>query len=358
MTSSVSVDLDTTIGLIFVGFLATGFLFGVTSAQSVWYFRHYPTDRPVLRSLVATIWVLDTVHLGLYLATMITYLVKKQAAYFGQEPLPWTSNVQLLCNACAIGLIHTFYASRIWTLSRDKRLLVVMATFISATWAFAVVLFFKTITTDSVAGYVVLVPFDIAMSAMTASTDVLLCSALVVLLSKSRTGTVGANRLINKLMLFTVNTGLLTSVYAILAVIMVLVSPMSSFFVMFYYIGARLYSVSLLATLNSRASLRIEAERMGHRSLPDIHVTTPQSSTPSELGSSYRPDEIMVSMECHTPSTFDDSVSTDASRIFCDGHRCYMLPPDVEFAFYPPPLDVEECRTVSDSIPTLNRATA
>ncbi|KAI0368640.1 hypothetical protein BV20DRAFT_1053832 [Pilatotrama ljubarskyi] len=344
MTNSgaVTLDLDTTIGLIFIGFLFTGFLFGVTTAQSGWYFRHYPTDRPILRILVATIWILDAVHLGLYLATMTIYLVKKEAASFGREPLPWTSNVQLLCNACAIGLIHSFYASRIWTLSREKLLLVVMAAFIMSTWVFAIVLFFKTIMTDAVAEYV---PFDIAMSAMTASTDVLLCGALVILLSRSRTGTVGANRLINKLMLFTVNTGLLTSVYAILAVVMVLVSPMTSFFVMFYYIGARLYSVSLLATLNSRASLRMEAERMGERSLPDIQITTPESSTPSGSGSSSRQHEFVVSMECHTPSTFDDGISVDGSRVYCDGHRCYMLPPDVELGTYHMPPGNGGCRT-------------
>ncbi|KAH9850315.1 hypothetical protein C2E23DRAFT_321627 [Lenzites betulinus] len=76
------------IGVIFVGFLATGCLFGVTTAQTVWYFRHYPNDRRILRLLVLTIWLLDAIHLGLYSATMYIYLVDKRGAYFGEQPLP------------------------------------------------------------------------------------------------------------------------------------------------------------------------------------------------------------------------------------------------------------------------------
>ncbi|KAI0661650.1 hypothetical protein C8Q70DRAFT_1051974 [Cubamyces menziesii] len=326
MADVASTSLDTTIGVIFVGFLFTGCLFGVTSAQSTWYFRHYPNDRHILKLLVRTIWVLDAVHLGLYGATMFTYLVQKQAANSGQNPLPWTSNVQLLCNAFAIAIIQSFYALRIWTLSKQRILLAVMITFIVATWAFSVVLFIKTLLTKTVAQFVLLTPFDIALSVMSASTDGLLCGALVVLLCRSRTGTTGANRLINKLMLYTVHTSLLTSIYAILSVIMVLVSPMSSWFVMFYYIGARLYSVSVLATLNAREGLRVQAEKMGQLSLPEIQITSPSVPKQSSAARSRTPDGIVVSMSSNTTSTLDKSVSTSASRLHCDGDRCYMMP--------------------------------
>ncbi|KAI0635848.1 hypothetical protein C8Q77DRAFT_1099950 [Trametes polyzona] len=350
MATTGSNALDMTIGVIFVGFLATGCLFGVTTAQTVWYFRHYPNDRRVLRLLVVTIWLLDAVHLGLYLVTMFIYLVYKKGAYFGQEPLPWTSNAQLLCNAFAIALIQSFYASRIWTLSRRKLLLVVMSLFIAATWVCSVVLFLKSILTDTVADYVSLVPFDIALSAMSASTDVLLCSALVILLASARTGTVGANRLINKLMLYTVHTGLLTSVNATLSLIFVITLPRSSIFVMFYYIGARLYSVSLLGTLNARARLRMQAQNMGQFSLPDIQITEPGSPKRSLSESLSRPHQVDLSVQCDTPSTFG-SISTDATRVFCDGHRCYVLPPDVEFGIWQAHLDFDDNRIGTRTAP-------
>lgn len=340
--------LDLTIGVIFIGFLATGFLFGVTTSQTVWYFKHYSNDRRVLRYLVAIIWLLDALHLALYLVTMFIYLVQKKGAFFGQQPLPWTSNAQLVCNAFAIGLIQSFYASRIWTLSKKKSLLVVMAIFVTVTFVCAVLLFFKTVLTRTVAGYVALVPFDIALSAMCASTDVLLCSSLVTLLARSRPGTVGANRLINKLMLYTVHTGLVTSVNATLALILAVVMPTSSIFVMFYYIGARFYSVSLLGTLNARASLRWQAQNMGQFPLPDIQITAPV--TPKRTLSDSMPHfhELSLGLQCDTPSTYESISSGETrvyeTRVYCDGHRCYALPPDMELG-----LDKRQSMDISES---------
>ena len=40
-----------------------------------------------------------------------------------------------------------------------------------------------------------------------------------------------------------------------------------------------MYTVSLLAMLNARIDLRIQAERMGERPLPEIEVTVPQRLT-------------------------------------------------------------------------------
>ncbi|KAI0649208.1 hypothetical protein C8Q79DRAFT_924527 [Trametes meyenii] len=339
----------------------------VTTAQSGWYFRHYPKDRPILRLLVATIWILDAVHLGLYIATMFTYLVYKKAAYFGREPLPWTSNIfddSGLLTPVVVGIRYLFdpvydpndspgdFTHRAFGLAEGPShghggylRSPIQSIFVAATWgshtyeltsnahiqvfsigkyfpslppgpdrSFAVaVLFVKSILTDTVAQYVFLAPFDLALSAMSASTDVLLCSALFILLFKSRTGTAGANRLINKLMLYTIHTGVLTSIFAILSMIMVLVLPRTSLFVMFYYIGARLYSVSLLATLNGREGLRVEAEKMGQLSLPNIKITSPGlSKVIAASGPLSPPHEIVVTrVHCTTPSTTNESVSSD-----------------------------------------------
>ncbi|RDX57423.1 hypothetical protein OH76DRAFT_1550682 [Lentinus brumalis] len=332
--------LDLTVGTILVGLAVTGCLLGVTTAQTAWYFANYPHDRRLLKTLVVAVWILDATHLGLYGATMYIYLVDKRSQNFGAEPLPWTANVQLLCNACAIALIQSFYASRIWTLSKRKLLLGVMGTFIAVTWVFSVVLFIKTILTQSVAEYVILVPYDIGMSALAASTDVLLCGALVILLLTSRTGTQGADRLINKLMLYTVNTGVLTSVFGILALMMVALMPYSSLFVLFYYIGCRLYSVSLLSTLNARLGLRIEAERMGARSLPEIEITRVPTHKPSMQAPTPRRPDIVVSVH-HLNATATSSSSTTADdsptvatpqAVFCDDSRCYGVS-DMEFSF-------------------------
>ncbi|KAM5530405.1 hypothetical protein V8D89_015916 [Ganoderma adspersum] len=306
MADTAGADIDLTLGLIFMGFIATGCLFGVTTAQFGWYFVHYRQDRQVVKVLVLIVWLLDALHLGLYFTTMYIYLVEKKGLTFGQQPLPWSSNAQLLVNACVICIIQSFYASRIWQLSRRRLLLAIMFVLISTAWCNIPILriLYASVMTNTVAEYVLLAPYDIAMSVMSASTDTFLSGALIILLWTFRKDTQGADRLINKLLFFAVNTGLLTGSVTHAIPLLVLTEPSTNLFVLFYYIGTRLYTVSLLAMLNARIDLRIQAERMGERTLPEIEVTAPQrltnkkSSQAIGLRKADVPDAV-VTMPCH-----------------------------------------------------------
>lgn len=268
---------------------------------------------------------------------MYIYLVQKKGTYFSEQPLPWSSNAQLLVNACVICIIQSFYASRIWQLSRRRLLLAIMVLLILTTWFFAIVLFVKTVRTTAVVEYVLLAPYDIAMSVMSASTDTLLSGALIILLWTFRKDTQGAGRLINKLLVFAVNTGLLTGVSAVMAVIMVLTKPYTTLFVLFYYIGTRLYTISLLAMLNARIDLRIQAEHMGERSLPEIEVTVPQRITNKKslqataLRRTGMPDVAVTMPDVTRTVTTAGGESSSAAftptppHVHCESCRCYVV---------------------------------
>ncbi|KAI0368658.1 hypothetical protein BV20DRAFT_452243 [Pilatotrama ljubarskyi] len=314
--TTLAADMDVTIGVILVGLAVTASLFGVSTAQAGWYFKHYRHDRTFLRVLVGLVWSLDICHLILYSITMWLYLAERELAAFGETALPWTSNVQILCNACVVFVIQTFYAFRIMTLSRSLRLTAALAAFVLADFGLAVTLFVKSLMTDTVSEYIQLEAFDIALSTLTAATDVLLSGTLVTLLARSRTGSSIANRLINRLLFYTINTGLLTSLCAVLSLIMVLVSPTTSIYVMFYYIGAHLYSVSLLATLNARAGLRADAEDSGYTTalsrlrvlLHRLPSRGQESKHPRMWGRANTPlsPGIVVAIHRDTTITFDD----------------------------------------------------
>jgi len=87
---------------------------------------------------------------------------------------------------------------------------------------------------------------------MAAVLDLLLAVTLCYLLHKSRTGFKTTDTTITRVMLFTVNTGLMTSICATVTVITFLEFPKALIYVAFYFLGGRLYTNSLLATLNSR----------------------------------------------------------------------------------------------------------
>ncbi|KAI9057290.1 hypothetical protein FKP32DRAFT_1373293 [Trametes sanguinea] len=369
MVGSQGSDLDSTIGVILVGLAVTASLFGASTAQAVWYCKHYSHDRTFVKLLVAVVWTFAATHLLLYGATMWFYLVQQKLVAFGQTALPWTSNLQILCNAFIVFIIQSFYVFRVMALSKSVALTGVLAIFLLADLGLATTLFIKSLMTETVADYVKLQAFDIALSTVTATTDVLLSATLVALLVRSRTGSPRSNRLINKLLFYTINTGLMTSICAVLSLIMVLISPATSIYVMFYYIGAHLYSVSLLATLNARAALRAQAQNLENtdaltqfadllqRIAPRPRARDRQAShAPSTRGRTITPPlSIVVSIQRDTTVTFDEDL--DTGRKPGVGLRSQRSPRDGKFLDLDRAVERMNVQRASDSWVDVTRLT-
>jgi len=79
--------------------------------------------------------------------------------------------------------------------------------------------------------------------------DATIASALCIVLAKSRTGFRRTDSLVNILLVYTINTGLLTGIVAVLCFILYAV-------MLDTYIFIKLYLNALLATLNARSNLR------------------------------------------------------------------------------------------------------
>ncbi|KAJ8086183.1 hypothetical protein PM082_005006 [Marasmius tenuissimus] len=92
------------------------------------------------------------------------------------------------------------------------------------------------------------------------ASDVAIAGGLFYHLHNSRTGFQKSDTMIRKLIAFSVSTGLLTSVCAIASLVSNLVWGNTMIYVTFYFCLGRLYSNSLLATLNARNSIRGESD--------------------------------------------------------------------------------------------------
>jgi len=87
------------------------------------------------------------------------------------------------------------------------------------------------------------------------ASDVAIAFTLIFLLQRSRTGFKRSETIINRLILFTINTGLLTSMCAIMSLISITVWPNTFIYITFFLCLSKLYSNTLFATLNARKSL-------------------------------------------------------------------------------------------------------
>ncbi|KAL0961182.1 hypothetical protein HGRIS_006154 [Hohenbuehelia grisea] len=88
-------------------------------------------------------------------------------------------------------------------------------------------------------------------------TDVLIAISLCYFLRSFRTGHRASDTLVNTLSRYAVNTGALTSAVSLSTVVLYNAMPNDNFiFVGLYFVLSKLYSVSFLATLNTRRIIR------------------------------------------------------------------------------------------------------
>ncbi|KAG9317623.1 hypothetical protein JVU11DRAFT_1833 [Chiua virens] len=147
------------------------------------------------------------------------------------------------------------------------------------------------------------------VNGITAAGDVAIALILCVLLQRRRTGFEKSNLLIDKLIVFSINTGLLTSVFALASLISISAWPHSLAYVTFYFCMGRLYCNTLLATLNARKILRGEALDRDNE-MPLTYLST-QKTTNNRLGTksahSGIPNSISIIVDTTRECTHDGS---------------------------------------------------
>ncbi|KAJ7842396.1 hypothetical protein B0H13DRAFT_1909823 [Mycena leptocephala] len=109
MDSTVSFDVNTTVGALEIGILVSYVLFGVTTTQTYIYYSRFPHDPKKLKALVAFVWVCEMAHalcLGhtLYVDTISEYAHPERV--LGAPPKSFTAAIFLsgLIGTCGSGV--------------------------------------------------------------------------------------------------------------------------------------------------------------------------------------------------------------------------------------------------------------
>ncbi|KAF7341179.1 hypothetical protein MVEN_01852800 [Mycena venus] len=310
--------IDNTYGALFLSIVISSVLYGVGILQFWMYIRKYHAkDSLILTSLVSTVLICDTFQLAflchgdpkIYFSVVNSLMIE---VFF----------------SCAIAtLVQQFYCWRIYKIGNRLFVAVVMLGVIcgvngydymySATWIFtqpiahslwnqgvnalpSLLLFVLTTLLSVQLKYlfqvIELKPLGITSMTLTAVTDVAISVSMVILLQASKTGYKRTTDLINRLMIFTFNTGLPPAISAILCNVTIVLWPNTFVFIFFFLILGRLYTNSLLVTLNSRDYIKAASDDIEQYSLesstfaarrgsrPLSKVTMPQDSASDHIG--------------------------------------------------------------------------
>ncbi|KAJ6581974.1 hypothetical protein B0H19DRAFT_1252128 [Mycena capillaripes] len=242
--------LDGTLGVIQIGLVVATWLFGIVTLQTFNYYRTFPKDHKILKGLVGAIWFLELGHVlvswhAMYLIT-VTFYGKPQ--HILSPPLSMTF-ATLFHALIAIG-VQTFFVYRVHALSK-KWLIPILCSILNLVRLGGNTLLFVEVVQNPVFALLTtkLEWVVILTSAIGPVVDVIIAAALIYYLWDHRTSKFEqTNRIIDTIIVWTIERTLLTSVTSILALILFLARRNDLSWFVFYLIQAKLFSNSMLAS--------------------------------------------------------------------------------------------------------------
>ncbi|EIM83304.1 uncharacterized protein STEHIDRAFT_141116 [Stereum hirsutum FP-91666 SS1] len=285
---------DATLGPLFESVVLTTLLYGgefflldrlafsanpkmIVSCLQVWlYFRKYGTkDSWVMRTAVALVMIFDTCQQAMNSATVYFYVVTGHDDPTILLTLYKPLIAQAVPGALVALFVQLFFVWRIWKLSNGAwygyPITGFLAVLTVASFAVLITYFVKAVALDTVPELSEIETLTTTANVIAAVTDIAISCAIIFMLNRARTGFRTTNSMINRLVTFSLNTGLVTSVDALIAAITLKVWPNTYIYMLFYLMLGRLYTNSLMATLNSREYIR------GTSTNPNSSLSAPQA---------------------------------------------------------------------------------
>jgi hypothetical protein len=310
--------LDNTFGAFLIGVVVSATLYGVTCIQTWYYYSRYPSDPWYIKLLVAGALVSDTCHQALITHTVYTYLVTDFGDLSALGEIVWSLIVEVFFNGFTALIVQSFLAMRVYRLSNKSWLATgLVMSLVIGEFVLIVVYSIQALSFQTFTQLATLKALSMSVNAVAAAGDVLIAMLLCTLLQKSRTGFRRSDTMINKLIAFSINTGLLTSICAVASLISIAAWPNTFIYIAFYFCLGRLYCNSLLATLNARKSLRGDSRSRSDEmtlSLQGVQQKTNQSMIGTTPNLKRAPNNISIKIDTTQEYVRDEQCSASSSR--------------------------------------------
>ncbi|EJD36268.1 hypothetical protein AURDEDRAFT_174658 [Auricularia subglabra TFB-10046 SS5] len=248
-------------GMLELGTALALFLTGIATLQ-VWnYYRNFPQDTASVKTLVMAVYCADTLHTALLLHATFHYSITSFGNFPALEPLVWSLNSSVLLNGM------TYYCLRVFRITTS-------AATALACWTLAVLRLGFTIA-ETVTLFasgdrsVTATPtfrWEItATQVVGAVSDMSIAFFICQSLLRRKTEMTHTDRMVDKIVIFAVGSGLLTGLAALAECITCLKFPDNYIFLIPYSAVAKLFNNSMLASLNERDFTRREVATLSFR---------------------------------------------------------------------------------------------
>ncbi|KAI0689429.1 hypothetical protein BC835DRAFT_1529197 [Cytidiella melzeri] len=287
-------QVSSTYGALLIGGLLAVFFSGIVCTQCFLYFRSFYKDRWRVKALVAALWFLDFLHSTFVVTTVWYYLIDGFNNTKVAPGINWSvslKQVTISITGILTFIIHFFFAHRVWTLSKSNVWLtglIMGLAFLRMLSAFGTVIQMSRLHTWVRFHEVAAWSFTTGL-VISACVDFLITLSLVYYLSQSRTGFSNMDYIIDTIMLYAIENGLLTSISVLASLICWLTMPTNFIFLALHFVISKMYANSLLATLNARRHIQDKSshsERHWRDNSNNLHLPTMMTSASLRRGNS------------------------------------------------------------------------
>ncbi|KZT66315.1 hypothetical protein DAEQUDRAFT_473283 [Daedalea quercina L-15889] len=272
------VDIGPYFGAFVLGIYFNILLYGVVVSGYYHYAHHSKNDSLPLRLFILFLFVADSAQTGL----SVVYVYQGLVTHFGGIDYLQTPGIVSTSGPAITGIIscsvQLFFTYRVQAISRSMWLSVLTGVLavLSMLFSIATVVAIRwpgLHGTESLHQNSVKALFSVWLSTGVVA-DILITVALVWHLRRKKSGFSDTDSLVNRIILLTVQTGVLTTTWAITDLVLYLTSPMDTH-LFFNFSLAKLYTILLVSSLNHRGtwepapsklselSWTVESRRMG-----------------------------------------------------------------------------------------------
>ncbi|KAI0706387.1 hypothetical protein C8Q76DRAFT_157258 [Earliella scabrosa] len=218
IAQELSKRVSTTYGAVLIGNCVGLVLYGVVLHQAFRYYRLYPRDSWILKCLVGFVVILETFNSVLNVHICYHFLTNALVNPARLTQSIWSIALLPVASGGLVVACQSFFARRIILIGRHCRPIATVVIILLIGDAASTVEAFTTKTLERFSQVTWL--FSVGSGIVTLA-DVIITTVLIVALRRSRTGFKGTDALIDVLILYAVNTGLLTGVFNTLAFVLV-----------------------------------------------------------------------------------------------------------------------------------------
>ncbi|KAK7681773.1 hypothetical protein QCA50_015120 [Cerrena zonata] len=281
-------------------------LYGVSMAQAYVYMLNCENDPTWMKWLVAVVSILETAHTAFLFRELYTYSVTAIENPLTLGVIDWSIGTTLLSSNVIACLVEGFYVRRQWILSKSWLLTLGTSFLLFARVAvhFTVSIetfFYPTWTAFHQKPFLnVLVQTTLALAA---AVDAVVAISMVYFLRREKGTITGAKGIITWMMMYAVHSGLILMAASLVVVLTFVTMKDSLTFAGFIAIIGKLYSNSLLGTLNARQVFRSK-----NNSEPAVKISTVGSNAYELSGFSQRsipPTGVRIDITQETSSLSD-----------------------------------------------------